>query len=76
MIGLEQTVVPLISVEEFDIQSDALIVYFIVSFGLVKAILNLFAGKISMANFDPAVSVGLLLTKYITKKLPGLYLWA
>jgi hypothetical protein len=47
MIGLEQTVVPLISANEFDIQSNALVVSFIASFGLVKAILNLFAGKIS-----------------------------
>ena len=47
MIGLEQTVVPLIGAEEFDIQSNALVVSFIASFGLVKAILNLFAGKIS-----------------------------
>ena len=47
MIGLEQIVVPLIGAEEFDIQSNALIVSFIASFGLVKAILNLFAGKIS-----------------------------
>jgi MFS family permease len=47
MIGLEQTVVPLIGAKEFDIQSNAIIVSFIASFGLVKAILNLFAGKIS-----------------------------
>ncbi|ALI34548.1 Inner membrane transport protein YnfM [Candidatus Nitrosocosmicus oleophilus] len=47
MIGLEQTVVPLIGANEFDIQSNALIVSFIASFGLVKAFLNLFAGKIS-----------------------------
>ena len=47
MIGLEQTVVPLIGAYEFDIHSNALIVSFIASFGLVKAFLNLFAGKIS-----------------------------
>ena len=47
MIGLEQTVVPLIGANEFGIHSNALIVSFIASFGLVKAILNLFAGKIS-----------------------------
>jgi len=47
MIGLEQTVVPLIGVEEFGIQSNALVVSFIASFGLIKAILNLFAGKLS-----------------------------
>ena len=47
MIGLEQTVVPLIGANEFDIQSNTLIISFIASFGLVKAILNLFVGKIS-----------------------------
>lgn len=47
MIGLEQTVVPLIGAYEFDIQSNTLIVSFIASFGLVKAFLNLFAGKVS-----------------------------
>jgi hypothetical protein len=45
MIGLEQTVVTLIGADEFGIQSNALVVAFIASFGLVKAILNLFAGK-------------------------------
>lgn len=47
MIGLEQTVVPLIGTEDFGIQSNALVVSFIASFGLIKAILNLFAGKLS-----------------------------
>jgi MFS family permease len=47
MIGMEQTVVPLIGKEEFVIESNAIIVSFIASFGAVKAILNLFAGKLS-----------------------------
>jgi MFS family permease len=47
MIGLEQTVVPLIGRDEFGIESNALIVSFIASFGAVKAILNLFAGSMS-----------------------------
>jgi aquaporin Z len=33
-------------------------------------------GKISMAHFNPAVSVGFLITKHITKKLLVLYLLA
>jgi MFS family permease len=45
MVGLEQTVVPLIGTDEFGIESNALIVSFIASFGVVKAILNLFAGS-------------------------------
>lgn len=47
MIGLEQTVVPLIGKDEFGIESNALIVSFIASFGAVKAVLNLFAGSMS-----------------------------
>jgi MFS family permease len=47
MIGLEQTVVPLIGKDEFGIESNALIVSFIASFGAIKAILNLFAGNMS-----------------------------
>lgn len=47
MIGLEQTVVPLLGKDEFGIESNAIIVSFIASFGAVKAILNLFAGNLS-----------------------------
>jgi nitrogen regulatory protein PII len=47
MVGLEQTVVPLLGRDEFHIESNALIVSFIASFGAVKAVLNLFAGSIS-----------------------------
>jgi MFS family permease len=47
MIGLEQTVIPILGKEEFDLESNALILSFIASFGLVKAVLNLFAGSIS-----------------------------
>ena len=41
MIGLEQTVVPLIGKNEFGIESSAIIVSFIASFGAIKAVLNL-----------------------------------
>jgi MFS family permease len=47
MIGLEQTVIPLIGRNEFGIESNTLIVSFIASFGAVKAVLNLFAGNMS-----------------------------
>jgi MFS family permease len=47
MIGLEQTIIPILGKEEFDLQSNTLILSFIASFGLVKSILNLFAGNIS-----------------------------
>jgi MFS family permease len=47
MVGLERTVVPLIGEREFGLTSKTAIVSFIVSFGVVKALCNLFAGWIS-----------------------------
>jgi MFS family permease len=47
MVGLEQTVVPLIGKDIFGIQSNAIILSFIASFGLVKALLNLYAGALA-----------------------------
>jgi MFS family permease len=45
MVGLERTVLPLIAEREFGIASKSAILSFIVSFGLVKAFVNLFAGR-------------------------------
>jgi MFS family permease len=47
MVGLERTVVPLIGSEEFRIASTTLIVSFIVSFGVVKALANLVSGQLA-----------------------------
>jgi MFS family permease len=47
MVGLERTVVPLIGEQEFGLASKTAIVSFIVSFGVVKAVCNLFAARIS-----------------------------
>jgi MFS family permease len=47
MVGLEQTVVPLIGKDVFGIQSNTVILSFIASFGLVKALLNLYAGALA-----------------------------
>src|SRR5437870_8134383 len=47
MVGLERTVVPLIGEEEFGLVSKTTIVSFIVSFGITKAICNLFAARVS-----------------------------
>jgi MFS family permease len=47
MVGLERTVVPLIGEKEFGIASKTAIVSFIVSFGVTKAICNLFAARVS-----------------------------
>lgn len=47
MVGLERTVVPLIGEKEFGLVSKTAIVSFIVSFGITKAIFNLFAARVS-----------------------------
>lgn len=47
MVGLERTVVPLIGEREFGLASKTAIISFIVSFGVTKALCNLFAARIS-----------------------------
>src|ERR1700745_2069023 len=47
MVGIERTVVPLIGAEEFGIASTTLVVSFIVSFGVVKALANLVSGHLA-----------------------------
>jgi MFS family permease len=47
MVGLERTVVPLLAEEEFGLASRTIALSFIVSFGIVKAFANLFAGRFS-----------------------------
>src|ERR687885_782837 len=47
MVGLERAVLPLLADQEFHIASRTAILSFIVSFGLVKALANLFAGRMS-----------------------------
>ena len=47
MVGLERAVLPLLAEEEFGLASRTAILSFIVSFGVVKALANLFAGRLS-----------------------------
>src|SRR5262245_4546074 len=47
MVGIERTVVPLIGSEEFGIASTTVVVAFIVSFGVVKALANLVSGQLA-----------------------------
>jgi MFS family permease len=47
MVGLERTVVPLLAKEEFGQASTTVALSFIVSFGIVKALANLLAGRLS-----------------------------
>jgi MFS family permease len=47
MVGLERTIVPLLAEADFGLASKSLTLSFIVSFGIVKALANLFAGRLS-----------------------------
>jgi MFS family permease len=47
MVGLERTVVPLIAEQDFGLVSRSIVLSFLVSFGIVKALANLFAGRMS-----------------------------
>ncbi|HLH79379.1 MAG TPA: MFS transporter [Chthonomonas sp.] len=47
MVGLERTVLPLIGTTLFHLRSDTITVSFIVSFGVVKAFVNLFSGALA-----------------------------
>jgi MFS family permease len=49
MVGIERTVVPLIGSEEFGIASTTIVVSFIVSFGVIKALANLVSGQLADA---------------------------
>jgi MFS family permease len=47
MVGLERTILPLMAQADFDLASSSAILSFLVSFGLAKALANLFAGRLS-----------------------------
>jgi MFS family permease len=47
MVGLERTVVPLLAEQDFGLASRTIALSFIISFGVVKALANLFAGRFS-----------------------------
>lgn len=47
MVGLERTVLPLIAEADFGLAAKSVILSFLISFGVVKAVANLFAGRLS-----------------------------
>jgi len=47
MVGLERTVVPLIAEAEFGLIAKSIVLTFLVSFGVVKALSNVLAGRLS-----------------------------
>jgi MFS family permease len=47
MVGLERSIVPLLGQRDFGLASTTAVLSFIVSFGVIKALTNLFAGRLS-----------------------------
>lgn len=47
LVGLERTVLPLIAEADFELVAKSVILSFLISFGIVKALANLFAGRLS-----------------------------
>lgn len=47
IVGMELTIMPLIAEDEFNLASRTVTLSFLVSFGIVKAVSNLFAGRLS-----------------------------
>jgi MFS family permease len=73
MVGLERTVVPLIGEQEFGLASKTAIVSFIISFGVVKALCNFFAARISETVGRKRV---LVLGWIIGLPVPFIIIWA
>jgi MFS family permease len=61
MVGLERSIVPLLGQSVFGLASTTAVLAFIVSFGIVKALANLFAGRLS----DRIGRKGVLITGWL-----------
>lgn len=73
MVGLERSVLPLIAEHDFHLASKRAILSFIVSFGIVKAIANLLAGRYS----DTVGRKRLLVTGWLFGlPVPFMVMWA
>jgi MFS family permease len=73
MVGLERTIVPLIADAEFGLASRTVTLSFLVSFGIVKALANLFAGWLS----DRLGRKGILVLGWLfALPVPLLIIWA
>src|SRR5882724_5245413 len=73
MVGIERTVVPLIGSEEFGIASTTIVVSFVVSFGVVKALANLVSGQLADAWGRKHV---LVLGWLVGLPVPFMIIWA
>src|SRR6266436_4607101 len=73
MVGIERTVVPLIGSEEFSIASTTIVVSFIASFGVIKALANLVSGQLADAWGRKHV---LVLGWLVGLPVPFMIMWA
>jgi MFS family permease len=73
MVGIERTVVPLIGSEEFGITSTTIVLSFIVSFGIIKALSNLVSGQLADAWGRKHV---LILGWLVGLPVPFMIIWA
>jgi MFS family permease len=73
MVGLERTVLPLLAEEEFGLASKSAALSFIATFGVVKAVTNLFAGRLSDLYGRKHV---LVLGWLVGLPVPFLVIWA
>jgi MFS family permease len=73
MVGLERTILPAIAEQEFHLAARAAVLSFIVVFGVVKALTNYFAGRVSDSMGRKAVLVG---GWFVAIPVPFLLMWA
>jgi MFS family permease len=73
MVGLERTVLPLLAQTEFGLASTSAVLSFIATFGVVKAITNFFAGRLSDRHGRRRV---LLAGWLLALPVPFLVIWA
>jgi MFS family permease len=73
MVGMERTVLPLLAQEEFGLASKTAVLSFIATFGVVKALTNFFAGRLSDAYGRKRV---LLAGWLVGLPVPFLVIWA
>jgi MFS family permease len=73
MVGLERTVLPLLAQAEFGLASKSAALSFIATFGVVKALTNYFAGRLSDLHGRKRV---LLTGWFVALPIPFLVIWA
>ena len=73
MVGMERTVLPLLAQAEFGLASKSAVLSFIATFGLVKALTNFFAGRLSDSYGRKHV---LLAGWLVGLPVPFLVIWA